>query len=400
MTAQEMLQQTRLTTYRTLSSLDQFILSRWAYSIGEPIITDAEYTVLLNAMVELHPDSPYVNRSWSSDPCPVDLLKRIGFTDMIHKVTLMDKTESIPSLGSMIEVEDVLKDAGPGTMSMKHDGWNVQANYYNGVIIDVHTRGRSSDAMDVSPLKQFIPNVIPAKGSVKIVMELTISASNFVKVKTFYNVVSQRSAVSTILAHPEHYDLLTLSAFDVHGYSVDRQDKFDLLNSWGFNVPKSIKVNNYFDILGAIPILGEIKSSYAEPTDGMVYDGTVRRALRVGEWEEPIYLSYVEGYLEQYGPYRISPSILIYPILRKGTTQKQISMTNWQRIMDYNLAPGAPIAFRVASSATADFDEDTTKVLHEQWANRWSEYQQHVQNMEEENKIKWNAFLSLQSTFV
>ena len=70
-TVQETLQQTRRTIFNQLNSLDQFILSRWAYSIGEPIITDPEYTVLLNAVKSEYPNSEYVNRSWSSDPCPV-----------------------------------------------------------------------------------------------------------------------------------------------------------------------------------------------------------------------------------------------------------------------------------------------------------------------------------------
>lgn len=343
-----------------------------------------------------YPNSEYVNRSWSSDPCPVDLLKRLGFVDMIHKVTLMDKTESIPSLGSMLEVRSELSNAGPGTVSMKHDGWNIQANYYNGQIIDVHTRGRSCDAMDVSHLKRFLPNSIPAMGSVKVVLELTVSLQNFVRCKNLYNCVSPRSSVRTILAHPESYDLLSCNAFDIHGYQMDKTDKFDVLQSWGFSTPYFIKVNNFTEILGAVQVLSDMVPSYAEPTDGAVYDGSLRRAIRILAWEEPIYLSYVESYIEQYGPYRISPSVLIYPILRKGTTQRQISMTNWQRIIDYNLAPGAPIAFRVASSATADFDEDMTKLLHEQWAGRWDEYRKLVVDTEEENRIKWSAYMNLQ----
>lgn len=392
-----MLQQARLKTFRSLSSLDQFILSRWLYSVGDPLISNAEYTILFNTVKKEYPDSEYVHRSWSSDPCPVDLLKRLGWTDMIYKVVLTDKTESIPSLGSMLEIRKELSSAGPGTVSMKHDGWNIQANYYNGSMVNVHTRGRSYDAMDVSALKKYLPSQIPATGSIKVVLELTVSRQNFVKCKNLYGCVSPRSAVHTLLAHPESYDLLDASAFDIHGYTMDKQNKFDVLESWGFNTPYSIKVTNFDEMIGAVHVLSDMEPEYPHPTDGAVYDGTLRRAMRILAWEEPIYLSYVEDYMEQYGPYRISPSILIYPILRKGTTQRQISMTNWQRIIDYNLAPGAPIAFRVASSATADFDEDMTKLLHEQWKDNWTEYQEQVRATEEENRIKWNSYLSLQS---
>ena len=46
--------------------------------------------------------------------------------------------------------------------------------------------------------------------------------------------------------------------------------------------------------------------------------------------------------------------------------------------MDYNLQPGAPIAFRIASSATADFDEETTRLLHKQWEGKWEEYKETI----------------------
>jgi hypothetical protein len=69
-------------------------------------------------------------------------------------------------------------------------------------------------------------------------------------------------------------------------------------------------------------------------------------------------------------------------------------MTNWQRIMDYNLAPGAPVAFRVASSATADFDEEATRLAHKQWEGRWDEYKTYVDNNEEINRYQWKMYLN------
>ena len=54
--------------FRDLSSRDKFIASRWAYSVGAPIISDAEYTLLLDYMKSAYPNDEYVNRSWLSDP--------------------------------------------------------------------------------------------------------------------------------------------------------------------------------------------------------------------------------------------------------------------------------------------------------------------------------------------
>lgn len=378
----------------SLSNKEKFILSRWAYSIGEPIISDAEYSQLLAYMQNMYPDDEYVNRSWSSDPCPVALCQKVGREDLIHKVTLSDKTESIPSLNTELEVQtELISVSKPGTLSMKHDGWNIQCNYYNGNRVNVMTRGRSSDAVDVSKLLSRMPEHIPATGKVKIVMELTVSKKDFKFCASMFHNVSERSAVSTLLSKPEYHHLLSFHAFDIHGVDLQGRCKFEVLEEWGFPVPMYFEVTTYDDILIALEQLSEANDSYGFPTDGAVYDGDKRRAIRLLAWEEPIYRSFVTGYLEQYGPYRISPSILIEPILRKGTTQRKLSMTNWQRILDYNLQLGAPVAFRIASSATADFDEESTLLLHEQWKGRWDEYAEMIKENEEANKCLRSLYL-------
>ena len=140
--------------------------------------------------------------------------------------------------------------------------------------------------------------------------------------------------------------------------------------------------------------MSESEPFYSEPTDGLVYDGEIRRAIRLWAWEEPIYYSFVTGYLEQYGPYRISPSILIEPILRKGTTQRRISLTNWQRIMVFNLQPGAPVAFRIASSADAVFDEEATRLVQKQWDGKWEEYQKMIRENEEIQRCQRQLYLN------
>lgn len=374
-----------------LTDREKFIIARWAYSVGAtPIMSDAEYTMYLRAMEAANPDDEYVKRSWSSDPCPTELLRKAGREDLIHLIVLGDKTESIPSLNSYYEVNEVLANVrSHGTLSMKHDGWNVQSNYYQGELVNIQTRGRASDAVDVSGLSSLVPKTIPFKGQCKVVSELTINKENFRYCVANFGNASNRSAVSTILARPDLYYLLSLTSFDIHGAPVSPDTKFDVLQDWKFKVPKYYHVTTYETIMDALEQLSSEEGTYIEPTDGVVYDGDMRRAIRLLAWEEPIYRSYVTGYLEQYGPYRISPSVKIHPVFRKGTTQRRISMTNWQRIMDYNLRPGAPVAFRVASGTTADFDEDATRLLHKEYEGRWDEYHTMVEVNEEVVKCKF-----------
>lgn len=367
-----------------LNDLEKYILARWAYSVSQPLITDPEYDVLEQSVKVQYPDSEYCHRSWSSDPCPMDLLKRVGMENLAAKIILGDKTESIPSLNTDYDVQSELSYiTGRGTLSMKHDGWNTQFNYYNGELVSVNTRGRFSDAMDVSVLREKVPQRIPEMGSIRIVAECTVSKENFHLCKQLFNNVSCRSAVSSVLSRPEYHYLLDVHAFDIHGKEIERCDKFKILEEWDFTTPMWVYVTNYDSLWTGLHHLSEQSTSYSSPTDGAVYDGIKRRAIRLLAWEEPIYRSYVTGYSERFGPNRISPSVEIYPIYRKGSTQRQLSLTNWARIIDYNLQPGAPIAFRVASDATADFDEESTRLLHKQLNGDWEEYRLRV----EENEV-------------
>lgn len=366
-----------------LSDIEQYTYARWAYSVGRPVISDAEYNLLERTVKGLYPDLPICNRSWSSDPCPTDLLLKLDRPDLIKAVVLSDKTESIPSLNSDYEFFNELQNVNEdGTVSYKHDGWNIQSNYYNGSIVNVQTRGRNTDSVDVSQLRERFPQTLPYKDKCKVVCELTVSRENFNFCKVHFGNVNERSAVSTLLARPEYYHLLDFHAFDIHGVDLGGRVKFEVLKECGFKTPEYVATHNFHDIQKALQRLSDANDRYGSPTDGVVYDGSFRRAIRLLAWEEPIYYSYVTGYMEKYGPYRISPSVLIRPILRKGTTQKRLSLTNWPRIIEYNLAPGAPIAFRVASSAIADFDEQSTLYVHSLYAGRWDEFRKMVDDNE------------------
>ena len=362
----------------------KFIVARWAYSLGVPIISDAEYTQLLDYFKTTKPDWEYVNRSWSSDPCPTEVLNAVGRTDLIKAITLSDKTESIPSLNTWLEVSQTYSSADltGATISYKHDGWNVQATYYNGELIDVSTRGRSSDALDVSVLKSLYPSKIPAPGRVKVIGECTVSKELFADMQKTYGNVLPRSAVRTALVHPECTARLTIHCFDIIGYKTDTI--FPTLIQWGFKTPMWETINTYDELLQQIKRFDSYLPNYSSPTDGLVVaKGVNRRAIRVGAWEEPIYHSYVEGYEESYGPHTISIKVLIHPVHTSKGMQYRIPMTNLARVVDYCLKPGSPIAFNTVSGAIADFNEEATRLLHLTWAGKYLDFQQKV-NREEE----------------
>ena len=366
---------------------ERFILARWAYSLGVPFISDAEYTVLLDKFKAERPDWEYITRSWSSDPCPVDLLKAHGMENLIAPVVLTEKTESIPSLNSWYDVSNIYRNYAyvAGTfMSYKHDGWNIQANYYNGKLVDIRSRGRSTDAIDVSVLSCIIPSTIPAQGKVRIVGECTCSKELFQTMRIVFNNALERSAVRTAIARPEYAARLSFHAFDIDGYQVDSNDLFPTLQRWGFQVPGYAPVTNFDDLVSKIEEFGRRNSEYGFPTDGIVMrTGSLKYALRVGVWEEPIHQSFVKGYEQSYGGHIISMNVLIYPIHTTKGMQYRLSLTNCKRIIENNLQVGLPIAFKITSSAYGDFDANTTRILQEQWRGREEEYCRSIESKEQ-----------------
>lgn len=366
-----------------MTNLNKFIIARWMYSIGEPIMSDAEYTLLLNTIQKTDPDNPYVHRSWSSDPCPVELLKEYGMEDAIRNIVLSDKTESIPSINDWGSLEAMYKDLDEeATLSYKHDGWNVQASYYNGELVQFQTRGRSNDAMSVEILKHRVPRKIPALGRRTVCMEATVSNENYKIVKAELNNRSQRGSVSSCLARSDYAKYIDLHAFSIIG---DEQmlNPFPTLQEWGFQTVKWWIVHNYKELVEGIQNASRLVESYGSPTDGLVIRSSLTRAIRVAAWEEPIHHSYVIGYDETYGMHRVGVKAKIKPIAMRNSTQRLVSCTNYQRIIDNNLQIGYPIAFRLSSMAIADLDEESTRLLQEEWEGRLEEYRALVDRNEE-----------------
>lgn len=368
-----------------MTDLEKYVIARWTYSIGTPIISDAEYSLLHTLMQTEYPDNEYVNRSWSSDPCPVTLLKKYGMEQYIKAVILSDKTESIPSLNSYREIREEFSDIEEEVeVSYKHDGWNIQASYFNGSLIHVQTRGRSSDAIITDHIWDMFPQHIPPKGKITVVSELTANREAFEYAKKRFGNVSQRGCVSTFLANKDVTHMLSVHSFKIIGDTPYLADK-SLLKQWGFNVPMYQKVSSYEELLEAIKVFSDYLPNYDFPTDGLVVAGDKTRAIRVAAWEEPILRSYVTGYKQEFGPYACSIGLVIYPIKRDNSTQVNIPATNIKRLIEMDLKPGHPVAFKIVSSAIAAIDEEATHLLHKTYKGRFEEFQQQIQ---QEEKLK------------
>ena len=81
---------------------------------------------------------------------------------------------------------------------------------------------------------------------------------------------------------------------------------------------------------------------------------------------------------ETYGPHSIAIQATIYPIQLRNSVQQQIPVTNISRVISLNLRPGFPIAFRIASSAIAVVDEESTRLLQKEWEGREDKYRDYI----------------------
>lgn len=357
--------------------LEQYILSRWEYAIGvTPSMSDAEYNSLHTLLKEEIPDNEYVKRTWSEDPCPIDLLRKYHREDLYRDIKIQYGSESIASIRSMEEVERRFSNLNKRSrLSLKCDGWNTQTNYYNKHVISSNTRGRATNSVDANALIDIVPKTISLDKRVKIIGEALIPNDKWQAYKARTGNSGQRHSVSTILANNDS-EYLDLIAFNIVSTDVQvPEDKYQALQAWGFKTPMFMWVNNYQELLTAIKMLGKFKEKVNYETDGLVLENEdVQVALRVGAWQEEDILSYVTGYTQSHTPYGFSMTLNVYPITVGGKKISNPNITNINIIQKNELKVGSPVAFVIRSGANPVVNFTRTKLLQEEYEGRYDEY--------------------------
>ena len=353
---------------------DAYIVSRWMYSLGEPIMEDSTYATLHNYFQTTGKLTEYSERSWSSDPCPKDLLVKYKLQDYITDVVLTDKTESMDTISDYNELRRKYEFAKyPKVLTYKVDGFNINTLAYNGKAYKNTTRGRYTDAIDVSELKHYIPDLSKhLMGEVRIIGEAALSFANFEKLKRKFperNLKSIRSSVRSAMAENGAMDLITYIPFKIIQSGKEARNLIEtylILKDLGFVTPNPVIVESYLDLLEKIKEMHENLDNFPYPTDGLVLsdlDGEHHMALRVGAWQDPVYYSYIEGYNESQGPSRNGLKLAIKPVDLGNSTQRQVNITNYRRVEALELYPGTPVAFVLRSKAIADIDVTSTLAL-------------------------------------
>lgn len=348
-----------------------YTIARWAYSIGQPIISDAEYDVLQRVMYGN--TVAETEATWSMEGCPTDLLREYGLDHLVREVVLSgEKSESIVSINSESEARAYYaeREGRLYHVSLKMDGWNMQPWYKNGTYVKTESRGRLRDALDASALSAVLPASIDCEGVQRIYGEAALTAEALRELQRLFpekNYKYRRSAVSGALANAPH--LLTFYAFGFDDDYLDVYEKFEQLKKWGFIVPPHTMCRAE-NVVDTVRMLSDERDD-ALSTDGVVVYGTGNglakdvRALRLFSWENNIFVSKIIGYSESVGRHYVGLKLLINPVETPSGVQREIDIDNLDRVCKYNLVPGKYVVFEKVSAAVEKINIPLTLLANE-----------------------------------
>lgn len=368
---------------------DRFILARWTYLCGDPVVSDVEYERTKQEVETQNLLPDYRARTWSFDPMPPDdMFTRNGLDPDKYRLdeSIGYYAESIESINTDEMFDEAFKDINEKTrVSFKIDGWNCRVTYVNGYIRTVASRGRNGANLNMNSIFKVFPACIrdcgyDCSGIVNITGELNIDNNSWDSYKLATGNKDQRSSVRTAIANSD-WNVLNFLAFNIEGANfVSDVDSYAVLKSLGFKTPFSVFVNNYDQLKSAIDKLTVMLAKYPYLTDGIVVENkSLQLAVRLGGWAERPYSSYVTGYSEEYGLTGTYISVLIRPIDIGGRTISKVAINNIARIEENGLYVDAPIALSLRSSANPVLDEEVTAELQMLWANNYEAYKQELE---------------------
>lgn len=384
MTLQEILKSKRLA--------DIFILSRYFYRIGEPIISDELYEKVLNAINHFRPKEliAYLNRTYDDDPVPVDLLKEIGvepvkFFNAEEKSTLyhyLDEEKSL-SINSVTTYLDAYKyfyryctEKQDIMVSLKMDGDNAKSLYVDGRLALSLSRGRSGMGFDFTKqISSSLPKFIGKEfKELKVYAECFVDLDYLPTLRQKYNrdyKTAKSSAISMLrVKHAEEdYKHLNVIVHGVDGLADTVEETFKKASELGFSVVKHKLIH-----WAEVPLDFELFKPWLKrnifdyfyettkgiPSDGIVlevndlkYIGTQKNqysdrqlALKMEQWSFKCYRGIVKNILWEQKRVYASCRIQIEPMkTADGCSAEFINCFNFSVLVRNNINIGSEIYY-------------------------------------------------------
>jgi len=144
--------------------MDIYVLARWGYKVGEPLLNDDVFDVFEEKLKKLNPDLEIFNTSWSEDDEPIELLNKYEIS-LISEVTPVELCETglqkyLPYLidNKSLSIRPIrsyemayewfkLFDGMFIIFSVKIDGVNMKVllSLESGLLLAASSRGRKTD---------------------------------------------------------------------------------------------------------------------------------------------------------------------------------------------------------------------------------------------------------------
>lgn len=257
------------------------------------LLSDYEYDCLLDELVKLEEKYP----QYKLDNSPTEVLGDInikGFNKITHKVPMLSlkKTYSFDDLNAFLDNVEKNNDNITYVCELKLDGISIDANYIDGTLKTISTRGDGNQGDDITTNKIYIKNLplhidcksknIHLRGEVIMKFEDFNNANKSIKDKNTRELLSNpRNTVSGTLKTLKKKDSdersLTVFFYNIiceDNQYTDIKTQVDVLNTLDrFNAPicklfKYCKTRN--DIFDYINYYEKEKDNLDFPIDGIV----------------------------------------------------------------------------------------------------------------------------------
>ena len=367
---------------------DLFILSRFLYRIGKPILSDKIYDKLEKSFIQQGILEDFTSRSYDDDPIPYKLLEEFGLLKLVPEMgsvspyaKYLDEEKSL-SIRAVTDYESAFTyfNGVRGQqliIMLKGDGINSKSLYIKDILEVSLSRARAGLGFDLTKnICKVIPTVLNLRTEqLKVFSESFVFSSSLEYFRKKYGKdykTEKSSAISMLrVAHEEKdYKYLESLAFNAEGVpnAKTREDILIALKEQGFSiVPYKIiqpeEVPTDFESFKIwLDGIGKVffEETKVYPSDGLVvdvnkldYETNVKNqyadrniALKLGYWSFNVYYGEIEEIVFEQKRVKTSCRAKIKPIrTNDGCTAKVVNLYNPSVIIEDKLNIGSVIPF-------------------------------------------------------
>lgn len=379
---------------------EAYILARYMYCIGNPILTDATYDMLHTVILEKGELKEYTSRCYEDDPVPLELLEKFNIVHLPKRDIKRDTSflaenvsTSIQKVENMKEVYEFFKKfkGVSKIVSIKMDGVNVKSEIdENGLKVSL-TRGRKAMGFDVTegmlrlvPKSVVLPNKFIVTGEVFVPQQYL---SHFKEKYDSSKHKTTRTSALSILRRYQNYDdkdfeYVKFYAFHADGLGETVQEMYELLEKAGFSVPPYMLLeeepNSYEDfcmwLTGIMDKMYNLQIQAELPADGLVvqlndhsfqteiknqYDER-QIAIKFYHWSSKIYDGVITSIIIEQRRVFCCCKVTIDPVVTSDGCEAVIINTfNPSFLLNNNLKVGSSIQFERQSGTVNVFYNGT-----------------------------------------